>query len=290
MHALQSRGISVVTPKGSPNPSIQEGWCFSDTEKGIIAAVQEGATHLWANTVLFASHPLQTSSFLRRYAPQIRIIGQPPSMVDKFDDKAYLNDKLRQQGSFTLPRSWLVKESDDLEKFLHWLQPVHFPVVGKPVRGRGSHGVKVCQVREQLGEHLTALFCESSVAMVEQFLPCQEATITVMPPSPDRPQHWSLPPVWRFNHADGVAPYSGEVAVTKNSRVVTAEEIEADFYYGDIMRQCEQVAKLIQATAPIRIDIRRIQEEGKFALFDINMKPVRTLRGPPDVRMLMDRI
>lgn len=79
----------------------------------------------------------------------------------------------------------------------------------------------------------------------------------------------------RFNHIDGVAPYNGTVAITVNSTVV-----ELDYRnprhepYRTIMRECEQVAQLIQTTAPIRIDVRRFREGAPFALFDINMKPV----------------
>lgn len=261
----------MVTPSSAPVDSSHEGWCFPDTEEGIYSAVQQGVTHLWANTILFSSHPLQTSTKLDAHASDVYVVGQPPSLVEKFDDKAYLNGKLRELGGFTLPRSWMVSESDDLDKLAASID--RYPIVGKPVRGRGSHGVKVCNDPAELKAHVQALLGESPLVMLEEFLAGEEATVTVMPPSPDRPRHWSTVPVVRFNHADGIAPYSGVVAVTANSRVVTEEEAK-DPALRDIMEQCAKVAEIIGATAPIRVDIRRFSKGSPFALFDINMKPV----------------
>lgn len=279
-YTLQRKGISVLTPSITPDPHQQEGWCFPDNEAGILAAVQQGATHLWANTILFASHPLQTSSAFAAYESQVHVVGQPPSIVENLDDKAYLNGRLNQLGSFTLPRSWLVQKSDsDLDAVLNALELPSdaFPIVGKPVRGRGSHGVQVCQDYAQLRAHLASLLNESPLVMLEEYLAGKEATLTVMPPSSECPRYWCLPPVCRFNHVDGIAPYNGTVAVTANSHVVELQDQNIDpehEQYRAIMRECERVAEVIQTTAPIRIDIRQFREGGPFALFDINMKPV----------------
>lgn len=273
-YTLQSRGVDTITPTQSPSIRSHEGWCFPDTEQGIYSAIEQGATHLWANTILFSTHPLQTSTLLSRYVSSIRIIGQPPHLVDYFDDKAYLNDKLRKHGSFPFPLSWTVDSSCDLDELAQSID--HYPVVGKPIRGRGSHGVKVCHDSSQLKMHVSHLFKASPFVMIEEFLAGDEATITVMPPSPDQPHYWSMPPVIRFNHTDDVAPYNGVVAVTANSRAISEEEIK-DPVYPKVMRQCEEVASLIKATAPIRIDVRRFREGSEFALFDINMKPVSKL-------------
>ncbi|KAL4893669.1 hypothetical protein BDV59DRAFT_176920 [Aspergillus ambiguus] len=275
---LREKGINVVTPKASPSDRVHEGWCFSDTDKGIQHAVQKGATHLWANTILFNSHPLQASKNLTTIAPNLYVIGQPPSLVENFDDKAYLNGKLRERGRFTLPRSWIIKSSDDLDSIIRSIG--RYPVVGKPIRGRGSHGVKVCHNEAELNQHIKALFQESPTVMVEEFLSGEEATITVMPPSLDRPEYWSMPPVVRFNHADGIAPYNGVVAVTANSRTISDTEMK-DSAFTELMRQCAQVAKIIGATAPIRVDARRFEPGSQFALFDINMKPNMTGPGRP---------
>lgn len=151
-----------------------------------------------------------------------------------------------------------------------------YPVVGKPVRGRGSYGVKVCKSLEVLEEHVSGLFDESPVVMIEEYLAGEEATVAVMPPGKERDDYWALPVVKRFNHADGVAPWNGIVAVTANSRVVGKENFEEDPTYEEAMRECEGVAKLLGGTAPIRIDIRRFRDGPgeKFALFDVNVKPV----------------
>ncbi|KAK1145091.1 hypothetical protein N8T08_004522 [Aspergillus melleus] len=277
-YTLRTKGIDVVTPSSSPQESSHEGWCFPDTEEGIYSAVQQGATHMWANTILFSSHPLQISKELDAHASDLYIVGQPPSLVEKFDDKAYLNGKLRDLGGFTLPRSWMVRDSDDLDQLVNSID--QYPVVGKPVRGRGSHGVKVCHDATELKAHVQTLLGEAPLVMLEEFLAGEEATITVMPPSPARPRHWSTLPVVRFNHADGIAPYNGVVAVTANSRVASEEEMK-DPAFGDIMDQCAKVAELIGTTAPIRVDIRRFSKDSSFALFDINMKPNMTGPGRP---------
>ncbi|KAF7591478.1 hypothetical protein BBP40_001524 [Aspergillus hancockii] len=277
-YTLQSKGIKIITPDPSPQVSKHEGWCFSDTEEGIVAAVRNGATHLWANTILFDSHPLQKSQKLTPYASDLYVVGQPPGLVENCDDKAFLNDKLRILGDYTLPRSRLISSSDNIDDFVHSIE--QFPIVGKPVRGRGSHGVKLCHDPSQLKQHIETLLTESPLIMVEEYLAGEEATITVMPPSPERPEHWSMMPVTRFNHADGIAPYNGVIAVTANSRVVTEAEL-SDPAYGKIMEESKKVAQLIGATAPIRIDVRRFREGSEFALFDINMKPNMTGPGRP---------
>lgn len=271
---MRAKGIEVITPHASPSTAQHEGWCFPDSEEGIYSAVTQGATHLWANTIVFSSHPLQTASRLDSYAHKLRIVGQPPGLVEKFDDKMYLNDQLRALGDFILPQSWEIKVGDNVDGLIQSLPS--YPIVGKPVRGRGSHGVKVCHSATELKTHIESLFDESPVVLLEEFLAGEEATITVMPPSPDRAEYWSMPPVTRFNHDQGIAPYNGTVAVTANSRVVTKDEMR-DLTYGEVMRQCEGVASLIKATAPIRIDVRRFRSQSEFAIFDINMKPVSTL-------------
>lgn len=112
--------------------------------------------------------------------------------------------------------------------------------------------------------------------MLEQYLSGEECTVTVMPPSSLHEDYWALPIVTRFNHDKGIAPYNGVVAVTANSRVVSQEEMGKDERYGEVVKECVDVARLLRVTAPIRVDVRRFGKgKGeKFALFDVNMKPV----------------
>ena len=294
---MSRSGTTVLTPEDSPDPANQDHWCFPDTEDGILSALQRGATHLWANTVLFADHPLQISPRLTPYETHVRVIGQPPLCADRFDDKSFTNDALRRHGGLTLPRSWTVDDPNSIEEsardaarqhldqVMASIQESDYPIVAKPVRGRGSHGVKICWNSAELAEHVAHSFGELPRVLLEEYLAGEEGTITIMPPSDrlapgseesDRfAQHWALPPVTRFNHVEGIAPYSGKVAVTVNSRAVSAEEIKADPSYAAIVKECETVASLLQTTAPLRIDIRRFRPGSPFALFDINMKPVR---------------
>ncbi|KAJ6012646.1 hypothetical protein N7522_003001 [Penicillium canescens] len=277
-YTLRARGIQVITPDASPQVSSHQGWCFPDSEEGICSAVKNGATHLWANTILFDSHPLQNSKKLDSYASELFVVGQPPGLVDHCDDKAFLNGKLHALGGYTMPRMWLISKQQGIDSIIGSID--RFPVVGKPVRGRGSHGVKVSHSKEELKTHVAALIEESPLVMVEEFLAGEEATLTIVPPSPDRPEYWSMLPVARFNHAGGIAPYNGTVAVTANSRVVSMDEMN-DPAYQKIMGECVKVAQLIGATAPIRVDVRRFKERSEFALFDINMKPNMTGPGRP---------
>ena len=271
-------GLDVVTPSSSTDPSNDANWVFGDKESSILAAVDQKATHLWANTILFANHPLQTSKKLDEVAKHLKIVGQPPKLVELYDDKNYVNELLRAKGGYKLPSARLVRNEDDLENVLSTRR--QFPVVGKPVRGRGSYGVKVCRTTEELRSHVKDLLGQQSSVIIEDYLAGVEGTITVMPPSQTsaKGDYWAMPVIERFNHADGIAPYNGTVAVTQNSRRVTPEEHERDFTYGDIQRQCVEAARLLQTTAPIRIDVRRVSEgkSSPFALFDVNMKPVST--------------
>ncbi|GME62112.1 D-alanine--d-alanine ligase (d-alanylalanine synthetase) (d-ala-d-ala ligase) protein [Neofusicoccum parvum] len=275
--------LPLATPAQSPDPANDADWCFPDHEQGIVAAVQAGATCLWANTILFKDHPLQTSSALAPFQDSLRVVGQPPRFVDAYDDKNYVNSMLRQRGGFTLPKSSIISHGDDVESSLKRDRISSWPVVAKPVRGRGSHGVKLCSSLEKLRSHAEALFSESPSIIVEEYLAGQEATITVMPPSSDRPDYWAMPAVVRFNHVDGIAPYNGVVAVTANSRLVSPQEAAEDPAYEVLSRECEAVARLLQTKAPIRIDVRRFEDTkgSPFALFDVNMKPNMTGPGRP---------
>jgi D-alanine-D-alanine ligase-like ATP-grasp enzyme len=267
--------IPVVTPVLSPDPADQNGWCFPDTESGILSAIERGATHLWANTIVFATHPLQISQKLDRCQSQIKVVGQPPNLVDMFDDKDYLNNLIRDQTNLPMPRAWSVNDKQDMQVFLSQ-NDIPFPLVCKPVRGRGSHGVKVCRTEEGLFQHVQDLFKESPTILLEEILQGEEATITVLPPSEEHGDYWAMPIVTRFNHADDIAPYNGVVAVISNSKALSWEEAELNPLYQKAAWDCEEVARLLNGTAPIRIDIRRFQNDprSKFALFDINMKPV----------------
>ncbi|KAK1635747.1 hypothetical protein BDP81DRAFT_395299 [Colletotrichum phormii] len=276
-----SKSVDAITPIAAPSPDKDTQWCLPDTEEGILDAVNKGATHLWANTILFASHPIQTSGSLESVQDTLKVIGHGPLVVEKYDDKEYVNDLLRSIGGFTMLRSWTIHSGPAAENKLEQLN-LPFPIVAKPIRGRGSHGVRVCQNLEELAAHTKVLFQESPSIMLEEYLSGEEATITVMPPNGEKKDYWSLPIVTRFNHQVGIAPYNGVVAVTTNSRVITKKE-EEDPAYGRITRECEAAARVLGVAAPIRIDVRRFPgiSGSNFALFDVNMKPNMTGPGRP---------
>ncbi|KAL2863693.1 uncharacterized protein BJX67DRAFT_384391 [Aspergillus lucknowensis] len=171
-YTLSKSGTTVITPGESPDPANQDDWCFPDTEEGILDAVQRGATHLWANTV----------------------VGQLPLCVDRFDDKAFLNDSLRRYDGLMLPKAWTINGSpigkndqaastETLESTLATINESDYPIVAKPVRGRGSHAVKICHNAVELKDHASQLLLESPQVLLEEHLCGEEGTITIMPPS-----------------------------------------------------------------------------------------------------------
>jgi len=269
-----------LTPASSPDPSKDGDWCFPDHEDGILSAVKLGATHLWANAILFATHPLQISRTLDAYADSVSVIGQPPKLVEAYDDKALVYNIMKSHGSITLPNSATIEASQGVLKRVK-TTGLRYPLVAKPVRGRGSYGVKLCHTEKDLHGHAKALFEQSPKIIVEEYLADEEATVTIMPPSPFRPSYWAMPIVSRFNHLDGIAPYNGVVAVTANSRVVSDAEFLKDPAYKRVVDECTVVASFLKTTAPTRIDVRRFSNGSGFALFDVNMKPNMTGPGRP---------
>lgn len=298
---LRAAGLPVVTPNGDPDSAQDLDWVFPDTEAGIAQALMLGARVLWANTVLFTGHPLD-----RPLPPGVRVIGQRPAQVQRHDDKWLTNELLRRHGCpvppailvgtgpnpHTFPLGSLSEES--LTQHGLWL-----PVVVKPVRGRGSQGVRVATSLRELQEALPETFNPSghpadgtgpkygSRMIVEQFLPGRELTVTVMPPGVysfngverEFPAPWCLPPVRRFHHQQGIAPYSGVTAVVHNSAVLTEAE-RADPAVVELEAHCTRAAQLVEAVAPIRIDARG-SASGRLCLFDLNMKPNLTGPGRP---------
>jgi D-alanine-D-alanine ligase-like ATP-grasp enzyme len=276
-YALKQTGISVITPSDNPNIDSDLDWVFPDTPKGIQDARERGANVLWLNTVLFAGHPIETA-----LKDGVSVVGQDPNIVDKFDDKIVTNDLLK-RNLLPIPDS-LIITSDNLNDVNI---PFSFPVILKPVRGRGSQGVTLMKNTSDLTKQITKLFSDDkygTTLYVEPYLPGDEITITVMPPGDYAingnriafSNYWSLPPVKRINHQNGIAPYNGTIAVINNSIVMTDNELATD-KVKHVCEQCELAAKLVMAKAPIRIDCRA-DTAGDFFLFDLNMKPNMT--GP----------
>lgn len=271
--ALVYNGIEVITPVSLPKEETDLDWVFADTAEGIEAAISKGANLFWLNTVLYARHPILNYS-----GKKILIVGQHPESVERYDDKFYTNNLLREK-LHSVPRSMLLslKQEKKLE--------MKFPLVIKPVRGRGSQGVVVVYTKEELNKRLKEIISAGiygTKVIVEEFLPGKEITLSIMPPGKyeinskilQKPNHWSLPVVERFNHINEVAPYNGVVAVVNNSRVLSRDELLSN-EIKEISKKCEMAANLIGARAPIRIDCRK-NRNGIYNIFDLNLKPNMT--------------
>lgn len=131
----------------------------------------------------------------------------------------------------------------------------------------------VIENKEQLDKVINKLVADKiygSEFIIEPYLDGDEITVAVFPADNEHKKPYCLPPVSRFNHQNGIAPYSGKVAVSENSKAV--ENIEE---YTDIMITAKRHMS-IGFKAPIRIDCRK-NKDGKYLMFDVNMKPNMTM-------------
>ncbi len=273
---LIKNGIEVVTPVDTPDEQNDYDWVFPDTSEGVENAIKKGATVFWLNTILYEGHVIE-----KYIGNQISFIGQEPKMVDRFDDKWETNKLLRKEG-LSIPQTILI---DDINA--SFPSQLSLPVVMKPLRGRGSQGVFKIQTIDEFKNKLSYILNSEDYGdsiYLEPFLKGQEITITIMPKGKYfirgeeviKTSAWCLPPVKRFNHENGIAPYNGVVAVKENSAVLDVNEINTKAIQ-KVMDECEKAAELLSIKAPIRIDCRADLEE-RYFLFDLNLKPNMT--GP----------
>ena len=297
--ALRGSGIPVITLAPFPDPCRDDGWTFPDTAEGIAAALARGAQVLWANTVLFAGHPIEAVT-------GARIVGQRPVDVHRFDDKWHARTTLVKAG-LPFPAAVLVDDAagpglagaDAVSDALLEKLGMGHGVIVKPVRGRGSQGVSFARSAAEARKALSTLIGAADFgldgarpvygdrAIVEAFVPGEEITVAVFPPGAYRfgeslrseDRHWALPVIRRIGHVDGIAPYSGLVPVVRNSMPLPASEAERTEVVTAVA-DCVRAAEIIGARAPVRIDCRRA-EGGEFLLFDVNLKPNLTGPGRP---------
>ncbi|WP_010521159.1 ATP-grasp domain-containing protein [Aquimarina agarivorans] len=274
---LHKSGVSIITPFDKPDLNNDLDWVFPDTKQGIQLAIDKGANVLWLNTILYNEHPI-----IHFFNSSIKFVGQSPNLVDTYDDK-WITNQLLTANDISIPKTQFISKKE----VTNFKLTIDFPLVLKPLRGRGSQGVSVVQNKENLDFKLTELFSTNlygDSAYVEQFLSGQEITVTVMPPGNYKinsknqafVKPWSLPAVKRVNHQNGIAPYNGVVAVIENSKVLNQDELNAKNII-EACKQCEKAAMLLQIKAPIRIDCRA-DKKGNYFLFDLNLKPNMT--GP----------
>ncbi len=274
---LLKNKLDVITPVENPNQNNDKDWVFPDTKNGIEAALQKGAKIFWLNTVLYQHHSIEGY-----FDKELEIVGQIPKLVDTFDDKT-LTNKLLKSNNIPIPKNKLI----NIKNYNNSSIELEFPLVLKPIRGRGSQGVTKIGNRNELIENLNKIFSENNygnAAYIEEYLNGQEITITVMPKGNyfvnNREEYfsrpWCLPAVKRFNHTNGIAPYNGIVAVMENSEVLSDNELQTEEIQ-EAYQHCIKSAELIEIKAPIRIDCRA-NKNGKYFLFDLNMKPNMT--GP----------
>jgi D-alanine-D-alanine ligase-like ATP-grasp enzyme len=344
---LRKRGIHVITPASNPSEEKVLDWVFPDTSQGILEAISKGANVLWTNTILFNDHPITkfadqgiqivgqhwetTQKYDDKWVTneELRAAGLNvvPSVLISAKKSFTISPTSSTNGSslHEQPSGEIeLKNGSDSTRLaprvICWASVSReglsetglvFPLVVKPVRGRGSQGVFKVDDFESLKTQISHLLAETEIVegqnisvygedfIVEQFMAGQEVTVTVMPPGDyqfgalegvqTKSSYWCLPIIKRFNHIDRIAPYNGTVAVTSNSSLLDERE-GRDKRFEVLCKDCEVAASLVQAKAPIRIDCRSSvlvgespheQSDGPFYLFDLNMKPNMTGPGRP---------
>ncbi|PUU75235.1 hypothetical protein B9Z19DRAFT_1090792 [Tuber borchii] len=265
--------MSIIAPPPHPDPATDTGWLLLDTQPGILAALAAGADTIWANTPLFSDHPLIGTSL----PPYIKLIANPPKVIEVVDDKTF-TDKLLQHHGFPTPKSCLL-EADlrrSIERLSQLVYDLPYPIIVKPLDGRGSEGAQLINGFVGMLDNLDEIFRIYSVVPVEEFLESEESTVTLMPDGQGK--FMALPVVQQFEQGSGVMPWNGHVPVTKNSRVLSA----MDSWHRAAKTERQKDAELPRLTSVTRIDIRRKDKNGgKFFLFDINPKPNLTRAGRP---------
>lgn len=125
---------------------------------------------------------------------EVRIVGQNIHDTQRVDDKAGTNAWLAVQEGLRgwFPRAVTVGAVQDLRD-----EGWNEGGVAKPIRGRGSHGVKLCRTKGDLERHVEVLLKESELVLVEvstelyagwnaeasqEILSGEEATVAVLPP------------------------------------------------------------------------------------------------------------
>lgn len=271
-YALWVRGIPVVTPESRPDPACDTDWTFPDTADAMARAITKGAKVLWTNTVLYDGHPIDGLSIKR--------VGQPTSLAAVVEDKAIMGQWLREH-DFPGVRQVVVPAGETEED-----PPLPLPIVMKPVRGRGSQGVRWIANADawQCGLRAWDARRFGAFVLVEGALSGREVTVTVMPPGQyhyhgTNHQHeraWTLPAVERYRHVDGIIPYSGDVPVVMNSAAIANPDAELQ----RALDVCARIGQALDIRAPLRIDARA-DGQGHFAVIDVNMKPNLTGPGRP---------
>jgi D-alanine-D-alanine ligase len=276
--------FTLADPRFAPAPTPTISSIFADAypaNTGLLSGLV-GLPKL-PRLLLVEGHPLESMLF------DCWIVGQMPERQQRVDDKYETNAALRARG-LPVAVSIIVgtNAQGDISAFESLTQSalaergLTFPLIVKPVRGRGSQGVTLVDNHAQFVAALASLFQSGafgSLAIVEAYLPGEELTLTVMTQQGANAGPLVLPPVRRLNHVDGVAPYNGTVAVTRNSAVLTAAEA-ASPPVAALMNACARAFEAIGALAPIRIDCRA-NLRGDYRIFDVNMKPNMTGVGRP---------
>ncbi len=142
------------------------------------------------------------------------MVGQPPQPVEQYDDMNIVNDLLRYNGRFDLPKSCLVSPIEDA-----FFNRLKLPTVAKSVQGRGSHGVVLCRTVKDLSKHAGRLLEDSSPVHARRVSVRRVRYVTILPPSSTNSEQSALPGVVGSTAERVLRTCNEVVAVIENSSV-----------------------------------------------------------------------
>jgi D-alanine-D-alanine ligase-like ATP-grasp enzyme len=233
---------------------------------------------------LFDEHPIaKFGSHENLY-----VVGQSLDVVEKFEDKDVCQAAISAIGVPVPVQALVNLDTGSAQGQVESAVSANnytFPIIVKPVRGRGSAGVKVVDSVAEAAKHIESLAGPKfgSKFLLEEYLSGRELAVTVMPPGTyattdglhSEATHWTLPAIERTGHHGGVMPFSGVVPIQSNSKPAGDDDQVRAFAQHAI-----RVAQFLRATSPIRIDCRE-GADGVIKAIDINMKPSMTGPGRP---------
>lgn len=157
-----------------PTPEDDDlAWSFPDTPAGLSSALAKGANVIWCNTTLHAEHAVIDLKGKSK-SDDLRFVGQNPFSTQKIEDKATTNSLLSSAlPHVPFPESWTLPNTPEGRKTLEEdigkkvIEQEGGMVVTKPVRGRGSYGVRRCGTLEELREGAEGLWSEGDLILVE---------------------------------------------------------------------------------------------------------------------------
>ena len=297
-YTLNKFGFNVITPKPSPSLCVGSDWVFPDAAETIHDFQNMKINFIWPNTVLYGDHPIY------KFSHNMSFLGKNNKIVPELDDKVKAYNLLKILGipcsKYFILGNYLgetnkeslinpLEEKDIKRKMIEY--NMKFPVIVKPIRGRGSEGIRKVNDFTELEDAVHYIFQKKFIfknneffrfgqaALLEEHLPGNEITITILPKGFYRQNGgwlhnsgcWTLKTLCRFGHKNGILPSISDVPPEKNVECLK----ECNEASKKILYESKRLADGLKIYSPLRIDCRK-NSDGIYRMFDINVKPSLT--------------